>query len=121
MYHVSERLSKGRSTTSRRPLDLLPKGTGDTAHVRSPAIGADEYVTGCLATRPHLVLAERETSTGNVKLQPGRNHIITLLLFLTCIFSFTIDTCGISLYLETARHIRLFHAKTTFWAMCQRF
>ncbi len=45
---------QGRSTTSRRPLDLLPKGAGDTAHVRGPAIGADEYVTGCLATRPHL-------------------------------------------------------------------
>ncbi len=28
MYHVSASLSKGRSTTSRRPLDLLPKGTG---------------------------------------------------------------------------------------------
>src|SRR2546421_12590610 len=43
-----------RSPTSCRPLDLLPKGSGDTAHIRCPAIGADEDVTGRLATRPHL-------------------------------------------------------------------
>jgi hypothetical protein len=39
---------------SRRPLDLLPKGAFDPAHLRGPAIGADEQIASSLATGPSL-------------------------------------------------------------------